>query len=420
MARRITLNRDVEFRNVVVVLNQFSGLFYAMVNLGNVRWSAKVKTAAVRYDSTGYALEWLFNTVFWDKLDDYQRAFVLAHECLHYILEHGTRLDLTDKTGNYAADMVVNQMLISDFGFDVDKLGWLADGLIWVETLLPDAGYGDTVEQYHAKIKDLKELPPDLETCDNHGGLGNGDLNEFDDSTTDPCISRSEIDRGVEHGVSNLSEDEQKKVKRQLQQVNKRTEANVAGTVAAGIERKLVIRKPKPSRRWEKIIHRWANERIKESEHWISSDRRWLYGSGDILIPSTHEQADKGKLDVMFFIDASISCADQSERFVRAARSLPSDRFRVLLRSFDTEVYEVGADNVVRGFGGTAFQPLENHALEQRKYPDAVFVLTDGYGNTINPMFPKRWYWFITEDGYDGLINKKSHIHHLENFEHTH
>ena len=43
------------------------------------------------------------------------------------------------------------------------------------------------------------------------------------------------------------------------------------------------------------------------------------------------------------------------------------------------------------------FDILEHYAQSYRKtknkgkYPDAIFVLTDGYGNQINPEFPKRW-----------------------------
>ena len=30
-----------------------------------------------------------------------------------------------------------------------------------------------------------------------------------------------------------------------------------------------------------------------------------------------------------------------------------------------------------------------------KKYPDAIFVITDGDGNHISPEYPDRWYWFL-------------------------
>ena len=37
------------------------------------------------------------------------------------------------------------------------------------------------------------------------------------------------------------------------------------------------------------------------------------------------------------------------------------------------------------------------------KYPDAVFVMTDGYGDKVVPQMPERWYWFI-----DGGMSSKT------------
>jgi predicted metal-dependent peptidase len=274
-------------------------------------------------------------------------------------------------------------------------------------------------------LKDLLGDQPDesINPIDDHSGLsgdgaGGGGLNQYPDNDPVPVeVGRGEINRDLEHNIGNLSEAEQEQIKRQLQQVCKRSSDTTSGSLAAGIEQQLVIKKVRPSRKWERVIKKWAKTKMKQTEQWVQVDRRWMYTDATIMVPSTHEQEDRGRIDVMFYMDASISCADEVARFLKAARSLPKDRFRVLLRSFDTTVYELDInEDKAEGFGGTAFAPLEAHALEQRKYPDAVFVLTDGIGDEITPMYPKRWHWFLTESGYEGLIDKRCNIHHLASY----
>ena len=50
-------------------------------------------------------------------------------------------------------------------------------------------------------------------------------------------------------------------------------------------------------------------------------------------------------------------------------------------------------------------------------YPDAVWILTDGWGDEVFPEKPKRWHWFLTSGGYRGYIHKDSNVHVLSKFE---
>ncbi|MFM0827348.1 hypothetical protein, partial [Klebsiella oxytoca] len=51
------------------------------------------------------------------------------------------------------------------------------------------------------------------------------------------------------------------------------------------------------------------------------------------------------------------------------------------------------------------------------KYPEAVFVITDGYGNNVKPEKPDNWYWFITEGGVKTYIDRECNFHNLGDFE---
>jgi len=50
------------------------------------------------------------------------------------------------------------------------------------------------------------------------------------------------------------------------------------------------------------------------------------------------------------------------------------------------------------------------------KYPKAVFVITDGYGDQINPKKPKNWYWFLSND-YRRCIPDTCNVFNLSEFE---
>ena len=102
---------------------------------------------------------------------------------------------------------------------------------------------------------------------------------------------------------------------------------------------------------------------------------------------------------------------------------MPKDKFKKHLFCFDTEVYEVNEKNKeLFGFGGTSFIAIEEHIQfmlknkKVKKYPSAVFVITDGYGNSVKPAKPNKWYWFLTSNGSKHFIPKESKIFSLNNY----
>ena len=131
---------------------------------------------------------------------------------------------------------------------------------------------------------------------------------------------------------------------------------------------------------------------------------------------------DEQQIEVYFFLDTSGSCAHLKERFFTAAASIPPNKFKIRLFCFDTKVYDVSLEEgKLYGFGGTAFDIIEEKIQEVMKaekvpYPRAVFVISDGMGNTVKPQKPVVWYWFLTER-YTQYIPKESHIFDLRDFE---
>lgn len=156
-------------------------------------------------------------------------------------------------------------------------------------------------------------------------------------------------------------------------------------------------------RKWETVIKKCL-KKIADSgseETWIASRNRRLasLAGSKVLLPTEvdGEGLDNKRAVIYFFLDTSGSCSGLAKRFWKLATSVPLDTFDIKLRCFDTKVFKVNfKDKKLYGFGGTSFHILENHIQSELKnggrYPDGVFVLTDGYGTKVTPQFPKRWH----------------------------
>ena len=94
--------------------------------MGKPVFTDRIQTAAVQFDKEGNYLMFLLNEKFWNECDEYKKIFVICHEALHIILNHGKRFQEKEnpKIFNIAVDIVVNHSLVKDFGFireEIDK-----------------------------------------------------------------------------------------------------------------------------------------------------------------------------------------------------------------------------------------------------------------------------------------------------------
>ena len=181
--------------------------------------------------------------------------------------------------------------------------------------------------------------------------------------------------------------------------------------------------------KWETVIKKWEMLSMKfsevEKEQWIRKSRRINSFNNGLILPSNSEieclHMCKNKINVYFFLDTSGSCIHLAERFFTAANSLPKEKFDIKLFCFDTNVEEVSLQSQkVYGGGGTSFNIIEKKIQEEKiktkKYPSAVFIITDGYGNKVNPEHPNRWHWFLSSDNKQ-FIPTTSFSYDLTDFE---
>jgi hypothetical protein len=420
-------------------LQPFHAVFKMFWQLGTPFFSSRQPTAAIWFDKkTGDFIRFDINQQFWDEQTIYQKCFVAAHECIHVILNHPKRMkDFKDAMlANKAADLVDNHMLVERFGMDrllIDpdnRYCWV-DKFFKPEENIPTNG---TLEYYYDllnKKQEAGELPNDAETVDSHASFGSGEGEPSDGEGTgegEGGDASSVIDQLNEM----LGNDDKNALKDILEKHGESASPNSQAGKGGGPGQWTFIATPKiKKKKWETIIKKWALKRIgvkaKYMDQWAVRNRRYFMIGKDLMIPNSMEQEipnlKKDRIKVYFYLDTSGSCHHLAARFFKAAATLPEDRFDVRLFCFHDYVQET---TILSGKahlgGGTNFGIIEAHIqnimkTEGSKYPEGVFVVTDGYGTYVKPEKPSNWHWFISENGSFQYVPKESSQYHLKDFE---
>ena len=459
MTEIITKAEDMtakEWQKICAMLQEHHGIFYKIWSIGKPMFTKQIPTACVTFDKQGSFAFFLFNPEFWNSLNDYNKLFVICHECIHILFNHGFRFkDSKNPTlSNFAMDIVVNHTLCRQFGFDRSQIKD-SETLCWIDTLLKGAKHdgfpirdSETVEFYLNLLRKKqnkqqqqpqksqgsseKQNQDSQDSQNSQGqqgdpdasqGFGNGvrtlDQHTFDsDSTADGTASGDspDLSKLVEKLAQSLSEEEADSF---AQTFNKHKDGTCkpmtpAGTGHGSQQHQVNPMKLKAKKKWESIVKKWTIRHMKEAdtdvEQWARKHRRFNMLGNSLFLPSDMEMEtwnmEKSKLVVHFYLDTSGSCWHLKDRFFSVAASLPKHKFDVKLFCFDTAVVETDLKSQkVYGRGGTSFLIIEQHiqtliqnARQEGKkgsYPDAVWVLTDGYGDQVKPAKPENWYWFL-------------------------
>lgn len=426
-----------QFFQIAQDLEVYHGIFSRIWQMGKPIADPTINTAAIRFDSEGGFFSFCFNPDFFKALNDYNLKFIICHEALHVILNHGIRgHGLIPEIANIAMDVVINESLVSNFGFDRNKITD-EKKYCWYDTIFKpedhikhdksfeyyyDVLYNKCLNASAATGSDGKLKIPGVngtETVDTHDGFGSEHQDQINDKLDDAADKLSNEERtNLKDKVEKLLDDESQ------------AELN-RGVGVGGMMKIMNVDKIKPKRKWETVIKRWAQQYMKRNdknhEQWARVNRRFVTLSKDMFIPTEMEidnfAEEKHRVKVVFFLDTSGSCRHLATRFWDAAKSLPVERFDIQLCCFDDDVYETSLESgKLYGFGGTSFDILEHYVQKYRhtknngKYPDAVFVITDGCGNPVKPEFCKKWYWFLSMN-YRSCIPKECNIFDLKDYE---
>lgn len=441
------MNITEEFNAISRDLDKFHSIFYQIWEMGYPELTFDIPTAAVAFDKKGRQIRFMFNPLFWKQSDTYTKEFVICHECLHVILNHGIRIKDIKGTAwvgiaNYALDVVVNHMLVDKFNFDRHSIK-NQENFCWIDTVFgkdhKQVEKNRAFEYYFGLLKqkiskNLKDGKMQITNADGTFSDIAGepfDIHDFLDG-----LDNEELKKDIEEHINkNLNDIDKKNFVDKLQEtgegkkVTEEKQDGQGGSIAGGITFKMNIHeRVKKKQKWETVIKRWSLKYFKEDqgvEQWARANRRISDMQTDLMLPSEIDEQNLiyDKIEIWFFQDVSGSCVHLKDRFFRAARSLPEEKFIIRMFCFDTRVHEVDLKKgELKGGGGTSFSVLEKFVQNEvsknpkKKHPEAIFVITDGDGDRISPQFPKKWYWFLTYNNRN-YIPKECNIHMLKDYE---
>lgn len=396
-----------EKRSISRDLEQFHRIFDTFWQIADVYFvdNAKVSTACVTLPKKSRATMYI-SMAFWNSLNDDEKLFVIIHECMHVLLDHGMRNaanipGATHRLVNIAQDITINEMIVYMFGFN---RGLMSDWrkYCWIETCFDDPSkilQNQVFEYYLLEL--IKNPPPEsMDSFDDHGdndGVG------YDDGDPDPLAKDI---------AQELSMDELLKLLKAM------AKADGRGTALSPFKVIIEERTPEPidfKKITEKLKRNAKAKLLEERDSWATEQRRYSDLGRGLQLPGSQEVNPKSKkLIAAVYFDVSGSCSSWFDKFNKMLQAFRDEEEIFELRAFmfDTRVYEVKPNQPLGVGGGTSFDIIETQnrkiELEDGKYPDFVGVVTDGAGNEVHPRFPARWVWLLTPSATQQFIHPRS------------
>jgi predicted metal-dependent peptidase len=310
-----------------------------------------------------------YNPHFMDSLNDEERKFVVAHECLHPMLEHNFRRGGRHaKKWNQAGDYVINKLL-KDEG-----IGKLVKNCLDNDQL-HQAGGGTTDGIYNL-----------LPEPDEDGGNGHGEpLDECRDANGSPA------------------EQAQAEAEWKVRVAQAAQAAKMMGKLSAGMQR-LVDDVLQPKVDWREVLRKFVEKCKSDQRSWARPNRRFL--SQGLYLPSVSGEA-LGEIAIAVDCSGSIT-QEVISQFAAEIRTIKEEGnpTKIHVVYFDSKVshYESYSrdddlDIKPHGGGGTAFSPVFEYFIEHDIDPVACVFLTDlccdDFGD--QPQYPVLW--VSTDDG---------------------
>ena len=314
----------------------------------------------------------MFNPNFCEELSDEELKFLVAHECMHPMLEHPFRRQERDiRVWNQAGDYVINQLLVDE---NMGKMpeGGLYDIDIW------NKGGGTTDGIY-------KILPKEGPNDDSNGGIGS--VGNGGGDPLDQCLD-------AEGGQA---ETEQKASEWKVRVAQAAQAAKMMGKMSAGLER-FVGKVLEAKVDWREVLQRFVEKCKDDTRSWARPNRRFL--AQGLYLPTSSGEA-MGELVVAVDCSGSID-EDTLNQFAAEVLTIKEDSNPSCIHVvyFDHEVshYEkFTRDDELHiephGGGGTAFSPVFDYLEEHGIDPIACVFLTDLYCDDYGdePSFPVLW-----------------------------
>ena len=311
----------------------------------------------------------VFCKQFMETLTDDELKFLVAHECMHPMLEHNFRLGGRDpRVFNQAADYVINKLLIDDRVGSMPSCG-LHDPNIY------QAGNGVSETIYNI----LKQSQSDEGSPDGSSGNGGNRMDSIVESKGTPA------------------EQEQQASEWRIAVAQAAQAAKMMGKLSAGMQR-LVTEILQPQVDWRDVLSKFL-EKARTDERSFARPNRRFVSQGMYLPVTSGEQVG----DIVFCIDCSGSVSEHElNQYAAEVRKVHEDikPTRLSVLYFDHQVSHIdmfGQDDEItiepHGGGGTAFSPIFSTLNELEIEPVACIVLTDLCSHDFGeaPEYPVLW-----------------------------
>ncbi len=422
-----------EYFKIKQSIEQCDVFYAALYNLTNVTYSNDIDTACISFDKAGNSLDMKINPLFWDKLNEHAKTFVVLHELYHVIYNHGKRiieLGGDFKLGNIASDIVINHHINEKVGLSRESFDWKP--YCWVETCFPEKNNMPTDRsfEYYYNLLQTKT------TLENNQLIGSHSNGEPTKENTDTISNKdgkpsenndfspenfSETFKDIVEANPHIAEDILKsptfsnmkdEIKEYLPIVPK------SGQKSVGIQADYVKSNDKPNfyKLMKLLVPKKRDMNDENLEVWVGSHRRYtafIKQNGNMMLPNTIEQetvAKKTKKEVWIFMDSSGSCHGMFNTFSNIVFSLLKEK-GIHCRAFafgddceevDTKNHKIGFySGNAGGFDCIEEKILETMKKEKIKYPDNIVVLSDGgvdFEIRDGLTNPKNWILLINNE----------------------
>lgn len=377
-------------------------------------------TAGVVWNKEKNKHEFLLNEKFAESINDEELAFTMAHETAHTFNGHvfimKSELDRMraqskseeeirrwQRRFNKAADCVVNDSLVNLYGLPRCEFPG-EDGQCTIM-------YGKNIvgcDCHNLSVTDVMSLLPEEDEGDDVHNHDQWESFFNEDGSLDKNFVdavKDFIDENIDNAaMSEVDMENLENLQGAMQECSD-SYARQAGRSTSSNMRKISAKNA--SVRWEKILFRKV-ERNKFEDKWNRRSNKLQGFSDDLILPVNKAKEAE---DIFIAIDVSGSIDWKAlELFVSVVKNTPRN-FKVCAITFNTmcKPFNIHSDEVRSG-GGTAFNIIEDYIQENfKKYPKAVFVLTDGAGTPVSPQFPNRWTWMLYGSCYTGYCDSMSY-----------
>lgn len=312
----------------------------------------------------------VFNPDFIGTLTDEELKFLVAHECMHPMLEHNFRRgERQARRWNKAADYVINQLLVNDNIGKMPKQGLMNPQIY-------NAGNGTSDGIYN--------ILPQEDDSGEYGGEGD---------PLDNC----------EDGSGGPAEQAQTQAEWKVKVAQAAQAAKMMGKLSANMQR-LVDEVLHPKVNWREVMQRFLQKCKADTRSWARPNRRFI--AQNLYLPSSSgEQMG----EVVYAVDCSGSITKEViNQFAAEITTFKEDLLptRVHVLYFDSEVSHVedyGPDDALdikpHGGGGTDFAPVFAKIAELNIEPVAVVFLTDLCCNSFGTAPDCPVLWVTTDPG---------------------